>query len=149
VTRGHPDAIGAIAIAFAALLVIAAGLATPDPGFGVVGPAALPVTIGALMLVCAAWLGFDTFRGGAAPVLEALDRRPLVGTLVAMAAFFVAFLPAGFVLSAVPYLVVQSRIFGSRSVRRDIVVAVAFVIALNLLFVRFLTIDLPHGPLPF
>jgi len=149
VTPRHPDAIGAIAVACAAVLVIAAGLTTPDPGFGVVGPAAFPLVIGGLLLVCAAWLGFDPLRGAAAPVLEDLDRRPFFATLAAMGLFFAAFLPAGFVVSAIPYLVVQSRIFGSRALLRDCVVAVAFVVALDLLFVRFLTIDLPHGPLPF
>jgi hypothetical protein len=43
---------------------------------------------------------------------------------------------------------VQSRILGSRSLVRDIVATALFVGAIYLLFVKFLTIDLPHGPLP-
>lgn len=148
-TFRHPDAIGAMAMALTGLLVIAAGLATPDPGFGVVGPAAFPLTIGALMLVCAGWLGVDTVRRAGAPILDAFDRRPFVATLGAVGLFFVAFVPAGFVLSGVAYLVAQARIFGSRAALRDGVVAVVFVVLLDLLFVRFLTIDLPRGPLPF
>jgi putative tricarboxylic transport membrane protein len=57
--------------------------------------------------------------------------------------------PVGFVLTAIPYLVVQARILGSRAVVRDAIAAVVFVVAIYFLFVRFLGIDLPNGPLPF
>lgn len=148
-TLRHPDAIGSIVIALVALLVIAAGLATPDPGFGVVGPAVFPIAIGALMLVVAAWLGWDTWRRAAPMVLDPIDRWPFVRSLLATAAFLVAFEPVGFMISGAAYLVVQSRIFGSRALVRDIVSAVLFMTALYLVFVRFLTIGLPNGPLPF
>jgi hypothetical protein len=53
------------------------------------------------------------------------------------------------VLSGIPYLVAEARILGSRALVRDAVAALIFVLALYLLFVRFLTVDLPNGPLPF
>lgn len=143
----HPDAIGAVAIAAAALLVIVGGLTTPDPGFGVVGPAAFPTVIGGLMLVSALWLARDTV-GRAVPALDPVDRAPLIATCLTTGAFLVAFIPLGFVLSSVGYLVVQSRILGSRAWKRDAVAAAVFVLALYWLFVRLLTIDLPHGVLP-
>ncbi|HEU5288908.1 MAG TPA: tripartite tricarboxylate transporter TctB family protein, partial [Candidatus Limnocylindria bacterium] len=98
-TLRHPDAIGSIVIALVAFLVIAAGLATPDPGFGVVGPAAFPIAIGALMLIVAAWLGWDTWRHAVPMVLDPIDRRPFVSSLVATAAFLLAFEPVGFMIS--------------------------------------------------
>lgn len=143
----HPDAIGALAIVVVAAIVLYGGLTTPDPGFGVVSPATFPVVVGVLMLVSAAWLAVHA-RGSAIPALEPIDRRPLLGSLLATAAFLAAFVPLGFVLSAVPYFVAESRILGSRAPVRDAVAATAFVAAIYLLFVRFLTIDLPKGPLP-
>ena len=55
----HPDAIGVIAIVVLGALVIYGGATTPDPGFGVVSPAAFPVVLGVLMLASAAWLARD------------------------------------------------------------------------------------------
>ena len=143
-TIRHPDLIGAAAIA----LVVGA-LTSPDPGFGVVRPATFPIVIGILLLASAAWLVVDTVRANTSPALDALDRRPFLCTAVAGAAFLLAFAPLGFTLSAIPYLVAQARILGSRALVRDVVASIGFVIALYILFVRILTIDLPNGPLPF
>lgn len=147
-TLRHPDLVGAAIVALTGVLVIAAGLATPDPGFGVVGPAAFPIAIGALMLLTAIWLAWDTFRKRITLTLEAVDTRTFLPTVVATALFLVLFEPLGFVLAGAAYLVVQSRIFGSRTPVRDIVASVLFMAALYLLFVRFLGIGLPIGPLP-
>jgi putative tricarboxylic transport membrane protein len=149
VTLRHPDLFGAVAIALIAIAVIVGALVSPDPGFGVVRPATFPVVIGLLMLLSAGWLVFDTIRSGTVPELESLDRRPFVYTAVAAGAFLLAFAPLGFVLSATPYLIAQARILGSRALLRDAIAAVAFIVALYILFVRVLTIDLPNGPLPF
>jgi hypothetical protein len=145
----RPDLVGAVAIALVAIAVIGGALSSPDPGFGVVRPATFPVVIGGLMILSAAWLTFDTLRGRKAPELEPLDRRPLLASAIASGAFLLAFVPVGFVLSAVPYLVIEARILGSRSLVRDSIACVLFVLALYFLFVRFLTVDLPNGPLPF
>jgi tripartite tricarboxylate transporter TctB family protein len=149
VTLRHPDAVGAVAITLVATLVIVGALTGADPGFGVVRPATFPVVIGTLMLASAAWLGFDTLRGRATGTFEAIDRRPLLATMLAAALFLLAFVPVGFVLTAIPYLVAQSRILGSQALVRDAIAAAVFVVAIYFLFVRFLGIDLPNGPLPF
>ena len=146
-TARHPDAIGAVAIAALAILVIAGGLTTPDPGFGVVGPAVFPTVIGVLMFGSALWLARDTL-GRAMPALDPIDRWPFFATVATTGIFLVAFIPAGFVLSSMTFLVVQSRILGSRAWKRDVIGAIFFVLALYVLFVRLLTIDLPRGPLP-
>jgi putative tricarboxylic transport membrane protein len=149
VTLRHPDLIGAVAIALIATAVIVGAVTSPDPGFGVVRPATFPVAIGVLMLASAVWLGWETLRRAAVSAGEAFDRRPLAATALATALFLLAFVPLGFVLSATPYLVAESRILGSRALLRDAVAAVLFVLAIYVLFVRFLTVDLPNGPLPF
>jgi len=149
VTSRNPDLVGAAAIAVLAVVTIAGGVTTPDPGFGVVSPAVLPTIIGVLMLVTAIWLGVDAARGTPPPQTEALDRRPFAYTVAATAAFLFAFVPLGFVISAAAFLVAQSRILGSRHPVRDVIASVAFIAGLYVLFVRFLTIALPKGPLPF
>jgi putative tricarboxylic transport membrane protein len=147
VSLRHPDGIGVIAIVVLGALTIYSGATTPDPGFGVVSPAAFPVVLGVLMLASAAWLARDVI-GAAIPTLEPIDRRPFFATVAATGLYLVAFVPLGFVLSSLAFFPIQSRILGSRSLVRDVVATVVFVGAIYLLFVKFLTIDLPHGPLP-
>jgi len=143
----HPDAIGVIAIVVVGALVIYGGVTTPDPGFGVVSPAAFPIVLGVAMLASAAWLARDLI-GATAPSLDPIDRRPFFATVVATGAYLLAFVPAGFVLSSLVFFPVQSRILGSRLLVRDVIATVVFVAVVYLVFVKFLTIDLPHGPLP-
>lgn len=143
-----PDLVGALLIFGTGIVSIAAALTTPDPGFGVVGPAVLPTALGVLVVGSALWLARDALARRELPVLEPLDRRPFTATLVAIAAFLAAFVPLGFVLSGAAYLVVQSRILGSRRLLRDAIAAIALTAALYLVFVRFLGIELPRGPLP-
>lgn len=145
----HPDAIGAAAIAVVAVATLAGGLTTPDPGFGVVPPAAFPVVLGVLMLTTAVWLAFDTFRQARTPEVEPLSRQSFAATAVASAVFLTAFVPLGFVLSGTAFLIAQSRILGSRALVRDAIASLIFVLAVYWLFVGFLTVDLPNGPLPF
>ena len=141
--------IGAAAIAVLAVITLIGGLTTPDPGFGVVGPAVLPTIIGALMLVTAIWLAIDVTRGTPPPVTEELDRRPFAYSVAATAVFLFAFVPLGFVISSSAFLVAQARILGSRDLVRDVIASLAFIVGLYVLFVQFLTIALPKGPLPF
>jgi hypothetical protein len=147
VTRRHPDAVGAIVVGILAIVVLYGGVTTPDPGFGVVAPAAFPTVLGVLMLGTAVWLGIDA-RGKALPVLEPVDRRPFLLTVVATGLFLAAFVPLGFVISATLFLIAESWILGSRHAVRDAIASVIFIAALYVLFVKYLTIDLPRGPLP-
>jgi hypothetical protein len=149
VTSRNPDLVGAVLIAVLALVVIAGGVTTPDPGFGVVSPAVLPTIVGVLMLVTAAWLAVDAFRGTPPPVTEPIDRRPFGYTVAATAAFLFAFVPLGFIISATAFLIAQARILGSRHLLRDSIASLLFIAGLYLLFVQGLTIALPKGPLPF
>jgi len=149
VSARDPDLIGAAAIAVIAVATLAGGLTTPDPGFGVVPPAAFPVVLGLLMLATAAWLAFDTLRRSRKAEVEPFDRRPFAATAIAAAMFLAAFIPLGFVLSGTAFLVAQSRILGSRALVRDVIASIVFVLAVYWLFVGFLTVDLPNGPLPF
>ena len=145
----NPDLVGAAAIAVLAVVTIAGGVTTPDPGFGVVSPAVLPTLVGILMLASAAWLAVDALRGAPPPQTEPLDRQPFSYTIVATAVFLLVFVPLGFILSASAFLIAQARILGSRHLVRDAIASVLFIAGLYLLFVQGLTISLPKGPLPF
>lgn len=144
-----PDVIGALAIFVIGIVSIAAALTTPDPGFGVVGPAVLPTALGVLVVVSAIWLARDALARREPMVLDPLDRRPLTASLVATAVYLAAFVPLGFILSSAAYLMAEARILGSTRPVRDAIAAVAVVVGLYLVFVRFLTVELPRGPLPF
>ena len=146
-TLRHPDAIGAIAIAVLAIVVLYGGLTTPDPGFGVVSPGTFPTILGVLMLGSALWVGLDA-RGKTLPTLEPIDHRPFWLTVLATGAFLAAFVPLGFLISATLFLIAEAWILGSRQPVRDVIASVLFISALYVLFVKFLTIDLPRGPLP-
>lgn len=143
-----PDLIGALLIFITGVLAVAAALTTPDPGFGVVGPAVLPTALGALVLAAAAWLAVESLRRRDRPALDALDRGPLLASLAATAIYLAAFVPIGFVVSSAAYLVAEARILGSRRPVRDAIAACAVVAALYLLFVRVLGVELPRGVLP-
>jgi putative tricarboxylic transport membrane protein len=144
-----PDVVGALAIVVIGLVSIAAALTTPDPGFGVVGPAVLPTALGVLVVVCGLWLARDALAARRPVALEPLDTRPLLSSVIATAAYLALFVPLGFVLSSAAYLLAEARILGSARPVRDLIASVFVVVGLYLLFVRFLGIDLPRGPLPF
>jgi hypothetical protein len=95
------------------------------------------------------WLLFDTLRQRQAPSMESFERGPFAATAIATAVFLAAFVPVGFVISATAFLVVEARILGSRATLRDAIASFVFVLAVYWLFVGFLTVDLPNGPLPF
>jgi hypothetical protein len=149
VTRPHPDAIGVAVILAIAIATIVGGVTTPDPGFGVVSPAVFPVVLGVLMLGSAAWLAFDTVRASTRPALDPLDSRPLAATAAATAIFLAAFVPVGFVITGTAFLIAGARILGSRAPVRDAIASLVFILALYWLFVGFLKVPLPNGPLPF
>ncbi|MGI8877044.1 MAG: tripartite tricarboxylate transporter TctB family protein [Candidatus Limnocylindria bacterium] len=146
-TLRHPDAIGGLAVVALGVVVLAGALTTPDVQFGVVGPAVLPSVFGILVVLSGLWLTAVSLRADP-PVIEALDARPLTLAVIAVALYFAAFVPLGFIVSSVAFFFGLSWILGSRAVLRDAVASVGFVLALYVLFERLLTVDLPGGVLP-
>lgn len=146
-TQRHPDAIGGLAVAALGVVVLAGALTTPDVQFGVVGPAVLPSVFGALVILSGVWLTLTSLRAEP-PVIEALDVRPLIQSVIAIGLYFAAFVPLGFIVSSTIFFFALAWILGSRSVLRDALASAGFVVALYLLFERLLTVDLPAGVLP-
>jgi hypothetical protein len=148
VTSRYPDVLGAIAMGLFGVVVVAGALLTPDPGFGVVGPAALPLTFGALIFLTAAWLLRDALAGVNPPAAVPLDGRPLLLSGLALVVYILLFLPAGFLIASIAFLIAEARVLGSRALRRDVIASVLFVVALYVVFTQFLSVGLPRGPLP-
>ena len=129
------------------VVVLAGALTTPDVPFGVVGPAVLPSIFGGLVLLSGLWLVVSS-RGTREAAVEALDVRPLALSALAIAVYFAAFVPLGFVASSVAFFVAMARILGSRALVRDVIAGSGFVVGLYALFQMLLTVDLPQGVLP-
>ena len=70
------------------------------------------------------------------------------GVAVCLAGFAIALEYAGFVVSAAVFIVAVSRVLGSRSLIRDVIVAVVLPVGVYLAFTRLLDIFLPAGVLP-
>ncbi len=145
----HPDLIGAFVIFIFGLVAIAAALTTPDPGFGVVGPGVLAAWLGGFVLLTAAWMGWTTLRGREVPQLVPIDYRPLASSVGAMALYFTLFVPLGFVVASAAFLVVETRILGSRRLVRDAVAGILFIVVIDFVFVRLIGVQLPRGILSF
>ena len=143
----HPDAIGGLAVATLGVVALAGALTTPNVQFGAVGPAVLPSVFAVLVILSGLWLTATSLRSDL-PDIEELDARTLGQAAVAVALYFAAFVPLGFIVSSTAFFFALAWILGSRSALRDAITSVAFVVALYLLFERLLTVDLPGGVLP-
>ena len=70
------------------------------------------------------------------------------GVVASLVGFAVALEYAGFVVSAAAFVVVVSRVLGSRHLVRDVIVALLLPTAVYLVFTRLLDIFLPAGVFP-
>ena len=136
-------------IVAAVLLVVGGGLfwvalASADDDFSLGGPRLAPVLVTGLWVVIAA---FYLFRR------DKSDREPAnwlvpLGVLASLAGFAIALEYAGFVVSAALFILVVSRVLGSRHWVRDVIVAVVLPLAIYFPFTRLLDIFLPAGVFP-
>jgi len=146
-------------IILAAVLVLAGAgllwtaLVAADGDFSLQGPRLAPVVVSAAWVLIAGFYLAMQFRPQPMPAEdEETEEKPgwlaPVGVAAALVGFAVALEYAGFVVSAALFIVVVSRILGSRSLIRDVIVAVVLPTAVYLAFTRLLDIFLPAGVLP-
>ena len=122
---------------------------------GPVGPAAVPVVVGLMLLACAAFLAVDVWRGGHGEAEGGEDvdlNAPSDWRTVALLA--AAFLANAALIDRVGWPVSGAVLFwgctyalGSRHYVRDALLAVALSVLTYVLFGRGLGIDLPAGVL--
>ena len=113
--------------------------------WSVSGPRFVPLVLCAAWVVLAVSYVAQTVRS--AEPGEGFDRTPmyLIATLIAYAYVVI---PLGYIISTAVSFVLTTRILGSRSPVRDIVVGLLLAVALYFGFTSLLSIRLPRGVLP-
>lgn len=120
---------------------------------GAVGPKAVPVLVGGLIVVCAVLLGRDVLRGGHGEAEAGADTDPshrsdwrtvllLSGAFLANAAL-VGW--AGWAISGTVLFWGSAYALGSRAYLRDLVIAIVLAVTSFYLFAAGLGINLPAG----
>ena len=143
---------GAVILA-AALVLAGAGLfwvavREADGDLGLQSPRLAPVVVSAAwVLVAVAYLVVQ-LRTREEPPEEKPGWLSPAGVAASLVGFAVALEYAGFVVSAAAFIVVVSRVLGSRHLVRDVIVAVVLPIGIYLAFTRLLDIFLPAGVFP-
>ena len=137
------------------LLVVVAALLLPESRIarGPVGPAAVPVVVGGLLVVTSVFLAVDVWRGGRGEPEGGEDIELTGGsdwrTVAMLAAAFLAnallIEPLGWVFSGAILFWGSAFALGSRHYVRDAVIAVALSIGSFYLFALGLGIVLPPG----
>lgn len=139
----------------ALVIVDAVTMASDFAQRGPVGPKAVPLLVGGLLLVTAALLAMDVLRGGKgeAEAGEDIDLSapPEWRTVLLLAAAFIANIAlidlVGFPISGAILFWGSAYALGSRHWVRDPLISVALSVLTYLLFVNALGVPLPAGPL--
>jgi putative tricarboxylic transport membrane protein len=119
-----------------------------DGDLGLQSPRLAPVVISAAWVAVAVAYLIAQLRTREAPPEEKPGWWSPAGVIAGLVGFAVALEYAGFVVSAAAFVVVVSRVLGSRHLVRDVIVAVLLPTAVYLVFTRLLDIFLPAGVLP-
>ena len=146
------DLVSAGGLAALALVYLAASRSYPLDTLAAPGPGVFPLAVGLSMLALAACQAlaatgaFPTARPGPSPDRPARGRvRALAAVLVgyALAAGTLGFLTASFVL-----VLAASRLLGAPGWGRPAALAAGVTAAAYAIFVLWLAVPLPRGPLP-
>lgn len=136
----------ALVLAGAGLLWVAIGEADGD--LGLRSPRLAPVVVSAAWVLVALAYLVAQLRTREEPPEEKPGWWSPAGVAASLVGFAVALEYAGFVVSAAAFVVVVSRVLGSRHLIRDVIVAVVLPTAVYLAFTRLLDIFLPAGVFP-
>ncbi len=149
--RASRDVVAGVVIAVLGLVYTASALQIrPDSSAAsVLGPRVAPLTIGILTVACALVLVARGIRSPSEDAdAEPTDpgrRRQVLVVFGMLTAYVVAFIPIGFVISTVGFLVALSTYVDREKVLRNCVFAVVFACAVYALFSYGLEVRLPPG----
>jgi putative tricarboxylic transport membrane protein len=139
------------------VLVIVSALLLPESRIarGPVGPAAVPLVVGGLLVVAAAFLAVDVWRGGRGEPeggedIELTGRSDWTTIAILVAAFVANALliePLGWPISGAILFWGSAFALGSRHYVRDALIAVVLSVGSWYLFVLGLNVSLPVGVL--
>ena len=157
---GHDASRGLLEARLAAAAVIGLGLLAivgatrvgPGAGYVAVSPAAMPVVVGAglvlfgvlLLLRATVRPDLDLVRHVSAEAART-DWRTTLLTLVALVSYALTLGPLGYVLATTWFIPIVARILGSRSPGRDVLVGMVLGFVVYLGFTQFLGVRLPAG----
>jgi putative tricarboxylic transport membrane protein len=150
--RLKPTVVLAAVLLLTGIGLLWAAVVAADGDFSLGGPRLAPVAVTAAWVVIAAFYLVRELRTPAPPSSEE-EPEPVgwlapLGVLVALVGFAVALEYAGFVVSAAVFIFVVARVLGSRSIVRDVIVAVLLPLVIYFPFTRLLDIFLPAGVFP-
>jgi putative tricarboxylic transport membrane protein len=155
VGRGSPWA--AVALSVGLLLLVGVllwqALIIPGEVSDAAGPKLMPVVVAVLWLVLSAVYAAthlrDALRSEASEDVTRFDRIPQVVLIMAILIAYAYLLqPVGYLITTILLVWSTSRVMGSRSWLRDLIVAVGLTAVVYLVFSRALGIYLPPGVLP-
>jgi putative tricarboxylic transport membrane protein len=117
------------------------------------GPKFMPVVVAVLWLVLSAAYALthvrNAIRGEASDDVTKFDHIPQVGMVMAILVAYAYILqPVGYLLATTALVWATSRVMGSRSWLRDLIVAIGLTVVVYFVFSRALGIYLPPGVLP-
>jgi putative tricarboxylic transport membrane protein len=137
------------------VIVDAVGLDAPGTASDPVGPKAMPLLVGALLLVCAAALAVNVLRGGHGEAEEGEDVdlaaptewRVVVPLVVVFVANVLLVDVLGWVISGALLFWGSAYALGSRHYDRDPLIAAGVSLVTYFVFNNLLGVPLPGGPL--
>jgi len=157
----HKDAVAGLVVALLGVVYLIGALRIePDPSAtSVIGPPAVPLVIGSATVLCAVAL---MVRGLRHPSEEGAPHEAdeeegtaardvdLTRVLVAFglfAAYVVAFIPLGYLLSTFLFLAALTTYADRKKIVRNVVFAAGFAVVVFVMFERGLQVELPPGVL--
>jgi putative tricarboxylic transport membrane protein len=144
-------AVGGFVVLLGALTLTAAYAVPASPLYAQVGATAVPIVVGAFLVVIGVLLALVALRGGWSGGLEELrgaapvNPRSLALVFVGLVAQLALIDFLGFVISATAQYVIVCAAFGSRGPIRDLLIGAAVCLAAYLGFDRLLGVNIGAG----
>lgn len=141
--------VGVFVLLLGALALWQAMVIPVTPLYGQVGPKAVPFVVAGGLIVLGGCLLFVALRGGWSWALEDVDQPPNMRALSLLGAGLLANIALigffGFSLAATAQFVLVAAAFGSRSLLRDVLLALVLTLAVWFLFVEALGVNIGAG----
>lgn len=116
----------------------------PSGGYAAIGPRAFPVLIGVGLVGCSIWIGLS--RAPALAVRElSVSWRLFAWSALTFLAYILLLDSVGYVLATVGFITLESRLLGSHSWVRNLIVGCVVTALVYGVFRTLLEIPLPEG----
>lgn len=120
----------------------AALISEPEGQYAVIGPRLFPLVIGAGWFVCSLWIAIEAKEVVALPVI---DWRVVSASALAFLVYVVVLERVGYLVATTVFVAVESRLLGSRSWWRDVIVSMGIAVSVYVVFRLLLGVRLPEG----